>query len=123
MGFPLERFEAYRRAVGFVKQVNRVVKSPPEGCGNLLNQLRRAAVSIPLNIAEGYGRYNPADKRRFYLIARGSCYECAAAVDLCLEFGLVDASTHSSLMDDLDQVSRMLTALARRGQKQPPATQ
>jgi four helix bundle protein len=114
MGGPLGTFEVYRRSVQFVDHVNQATEVPREGNAHLVTQLRRAASSIPLNIAEGYGRYNPRDKRRFYLIARGSCFECVAAVDLCRGVGILDDEVRSTLLGDLDEIGRMLTALARR---------
>jgi four helix bundle protein len=106
--------EVYRRSLKVVKQIRESVSPSATGYGSLVSQLRRAATSISLNIAEGYGRYNAGDKRRFYLIARGSCYECATAVELCLDAGLIDEASYSLLSRDLDEISRMLTGLARR---------
>ena len=49
----------------------------------LSDQLRRGSLSIPLNLAEGVGKANEADRRRYYQIARGSATECGAILDAC----------------------------------------
>src|SRR5215470_19794090 len=75
-----EKLDCYRLAVEFQSLAARLL--PKHGCAGLRDQLDRASVSIVLNIAEGAGRFSPADKARFYGIARGSATECAAIVDL-----------------------------------------
>lgn len=54
------------------------------GYSTIKDQLKRAAFSIPLNIAEGSGKSHRADKRKFYGIARGSAMECAAICDVLM---------------------------------------
>ena len=79
----------------------------------LVDQLRRAALSVPLNIAEGAGRVSEADVARHYGIARGSAMECAAIVDVLRVLGALDEARHSSALDLLGRVVSMLTKLAR----------
>ncbi|MBU0718146.1 MAG: four helix bundle protein [Planctomycetes bacterium] len=88
----------------------------PQGYAHLVSQLRRAATSVPLNIAEGYGRYNPKEKGRFYRIARGSCYECVAAVEICHRCSVLDDKARTIIRDELDATGRMLTGLIRSGE-------
>jgi hypothetical protein len=72
-----ERLDAYRVAVEFQLVAASIVSG--RKLGALRDQLDRASVSIVLNIAEGSGRFTPAEKAHFYLIARGSAMECRAA--------------------------------------------
>ena len=74
----LKNFRTYLLAVNFYRQA-RCQKLP----GYLQNQLERAASSIALNLAEGYGRRSKAEQRHFYTIAMGSLRECQAAIELC----------------------------------------
>lgn len=65
--------DAYKLALKVLKAAYRVSRSlPVEEKYNLADQMRRAAVSVTLNIAEGYGRYHYLDSLRFYYIVRGS---------------------------------------------------
>ncbi len=74
----LHRLDCYRLAVEFHRMVADLA---PRGSG-LGDQLRRAAASIALNLAEGHGRLTRAEQARFTLIARGSALECLAILDL-----------------------------------------
>ena len=74
-----------------------------------------------LNIAEGAGRFSPADKARFYGIARGSATECAAIVDIILSRGLASASTCRRGRALLVRIVQMLTRLAAETASRPAA--
>ena len=58
---------------------------------NLIQQIRRAAVSVRLNIAEGSSRKSPAERKRFYEIARGSLIEIDCAIDICVSLKYLTA--------------------------------
>ena len=77
----------YRVAVEFQLLAASIVAG--RRLGALRDQLDRASVSIVLNVAEGSGRFAPADKAHFYLIARGSAMECLAALSLLYARSLV----------------------------------
>jgi four helix bundle protein len=66
-----------------------------------------------LNIAEGSGRYSKADKRNFYVIARGSVFECVAIFDYLKDIQAIDQDTFIALYNDLDELSRMLFSMAK----------
>jgi four helix bundle protein len=81
-----EDLDCYKLALQVFREAYRVVDLlPPEEKYNLADQLRRAATSILLNIAEGYGRYHYLDSLRFYYIARGSIMETLSAFIACDE--------------------------------------
>ena len=72
-------FKTYNLAVAFYKDsLTLKLKA------HLKDQLERAAASVALNLAEGAGRFSPADQRRFFSIAYGSLKECQAILDLSL---------------------------------------
>ena len=79
-----EYLECYQLSLSVTREVYQVAQRlPAEEKYNLADQLRRAAVSSTLNIAEGYGRYHYLDSLRFYYIARGSLNEVLSAFITC----------------------------------------
>ena len=83
-----EDLECYQLALQVFREAYRIGKQLPlEEKYNLSDQLRRAAGSAVLNIAEGYGRYHYLDSLRFYYIARGSMSEILSTFILCHEAG------------------------------------
>jgi len=83
-----EDLECYQLALRALREAYRVVKLlPPEERYNLAHQMRKSAVSVVLNIAEGYGRYHYLDSLRFYYIARGSLDETLSGFIICDEVG------------------------------------
>jgi len=86
---------------------------PKDEIYGLRSQLRRAAVSVPSNIAEGYGRRTTAEYTRALNIAYGSNCELETQLLLAKELGYIPASEHGRLSRDLAEVERMLTALRR----------
>lgn len=72
-----ERLEAYKKAIIFTDWAYKITKGFPKSEQfATVSQLRRAALSIPLNIAEGSGRYNKKERRHFYRMSKSSAYEC-----------------------------------------------
>ena len=76
------------------------------------SQLRRAAVSVPMNIAEGYGRKRSAEEfKRFLVIALGSCNEVSVILDLAADLGYLAKEEHKRWSGQIGEVGRMLTKL------------
>jgi len=86
---------------------------PAEEKFGLVAQLRRAAVSIPSNIAEGRGRLGAGEFRRFVSIARGSVTEVDTQIAVAVALGFTDAKGTASLSAKLDRLSKMLFSLYR----------
>lgn len=111
--FDHERLDVYQAAIHFVVLANQVTESLPRGRGYLADQLQRAATSIPLNITEGAGEFSPAEKARFYRIARRSATECAAILDVCNRLGLTSEEHHGLGRELLVRIVCMLVRLSR----------
>ncbi|MEI8139182.1 MAG: four helix bundle protein [bacterium] len=79
--FDHEKLNVYKEAIKFVVWADELLETLPKNLA-VHGQLDRAATSIPLNIAEGNGKYTAPDRCRFFDIARGSALECAACLDV-----------------------------------------
>ncbi len=106
-----EDLDAYKAAIEFLALATTLVENFPRGHGALVDQLRRAALSIPLNIAEGYGKRGGDDRARFYDIARGSAHECGAILDASMVLKLVDETTFATGKTLLHRIVSMLVKM------------
>jgi four helix bundle protein len=107
--FGFQRLDVYRCASQFLGLAIHLAERAPRGYGELGEQLRRAALSVPLNIAEGSGK-SERDARRFYAIARGSALECAAILDA---FGALEFVQDTDLSEPLELLERIVSMLSR----------
>jgi len=97
-----------------VRAVYSVTKSMPESERfGLVSQLRRASVSVPSNIAEGYGRGTTKDYIRFLRSARGSLYEIDTQLLLAVDLALANQGAAQPAFDLVTECSRILVALVR----------
>jgi four helix bundle protein len=110
--FGFQRLDAYQAATKFLAEAIRLASKVPRGQGDLVDQLRRAALSTPLNIAEGSGKFS-RDARRYYTIARGSALECAAILDALVALGLFTDDDLEQGRSFLERLVSMLTGLIR----------
>jgi len=78
-----EKLDVYQCALRFLAVTAQVSDKLPKGNSSILDQLKRASLSIVLNIAEGCGKPTPKENSRFFSIARGSAMECGAILDAC----------------------------------------
>lgn len=113
MAFFFENMDVYKRAIDFTDKVAAVSRTFPRGQAIISDQLRRAANSIPLNVAEGSGRWNKGEKRQFYMISRGSAFECVAAAEICFRQSLIDKEKQEELRAELEAICQMLTKLIK----------
>jgi four helix bundle protein len=98
----------FRHAVEAVAVIDELAEELPEGRAYIRDQLRRAANSIALNIAEGAGEFVPAEKARFYRMAKRSATECAGQLLVCERLGLAEAPRIDASLDPLQRVIAML---------------
>ena len=114
MSFDFRKLDVYKRTLEFISKANCFCKTSPKLPFFLQNQLKRAALSILTNLAEGSGRWHSKDKRYFYLISRGSVYECVAIIDSCRKVRQGAGEETSGLLEDLLDITKMLTKLIQR---------
>jgi four helix bundle protein len=87
---------------------------PKEEVYGLVSQMRRAALSIASNIAEGFNRYHNKEYRQFLYIALGSCAELETQIEVSLFLGYITQSVRDKIIEKLDHESRMLRNLIKR---------
>jgi four helix bundle protein len=105
----------WQKAMVLVTEIYKVTKSFPrrEDYG-LTSQLSRCAVSIPSNIAEGYGRNSRNEYIRFLQIASGSLYELQTQLEIAANLGYLKKDEFELLYESTREVERMLSVLIRR---------
>ncbi len=100
----------YQRSYETALEIHRLtLKFPAFERGELGTQLRRASSSIPINIAEGYGRKRSSmDFKRFLVIALGSCDETSVLLDFAHDLNYLDEETYTKLKGKYDEIGRGL---------------
>ncbi len=112
MAFPFENLEVYKISLQFNLAIENVLQRSGI-TRTAYDQLSRAALSIPLNIAEGNGRWHKGDKRQFFLIARGSVFECIPILEILYLKNILDKEQRENLRSQLESLGKMLTKLAQ----------
>ena len=113
MAFGFEDLNVYRKAIEFVNRIYSVTKSyPKDELFGLVSQLRRAAVSISLNIAEGFAR-SKKDFARFLDMARGSVFECVTILNISVKQNYMSSKQFTLLESELVELSKMLSGLKK----------
>ena len=111
---PHHKLDAWNNAVRLVVDIYKATESfPKEERYGLTSQIRRAAVSIPANIAEGAGRYSHREFAHFLSNAQGSASELETELIISNRLGYLDEETYSDLMTPLDRIGRLITGLSR----------
>jgi len=109
--FKFEELHVYQDSLEFSKNMYLLTKKwPREETYGLIDQLKRAAVSISLNIAEGSSR-TKKDFDHFLSLSRGSCYECVAVLQTAKKLGYVNESEFSSTYEECEKIARKISAL------------
>ena|SRR5688572_11412956 len=98
-----------------ILEVYRVTKEfPKEELYGLVGQMRRASLSAPSNVAEGFNRVHNREYRQFLFVALGSCAELETQVEVAFELGYLSQADRDHLLGDLDHESRMLRNLIKK---------
>ncbi len=111
--FPYENLEVYKKAYNTNQLVYRFLKGNKTIPAYAKDQLGRASLSIMLNIAEGSGKFSNKDRRNFYVIARGSAFECASLVTFLKEEEEVLNDIAVNLLTNYEDISRMLFTMIK----------
>src|SRR5437016_2723487 len=110
--FDHEKLNVYYEALDFVGQATELLERVPKTMA-VHNQLDRASTAIPLNIAEGTGKFTPPDRCRYYDTARGSALECAACLDVLVVKKVLSKEQITQSKEVLISVVSMLVGLIK----------
>jgi four helix bundle protein len=112
MGESYRDLIAWRKAMDLVTEIYRATRAfPRHELYGLTNQLRRAAVSVPSNIAEGQARYSQKEFRHFLSHARGSLVEIETQLTIAQNLGYLPAQQSNALLGKAAEVGRILNGL------------
>jgi four helix bundle protein len=111
--FDHEKLDVYRNSIAFCGWVGDFSPSITQKT-TAKDQLDRASTSVPLNIAEGNGKFSVKDRARFLEMARGSALECAAALDVLVARKLATVDQVADAKTQLVAIVRMMIGLLKR---------
>src|SRR5947209_7894207 len=111
--FDHEKLDVYNEAIAFCGWVGEFLDTVTAKAA-AKDQLDRASTSVPLNIAEGNGKFSPADRARFFEVARGSAVECAACLDVFVVRKFANFEQIGTAKEQLVKIVQMLVGLLRR---------
>jgi four helix bundle protein len=118
--FGFEKLEVWQKAVEYAGTIYQVTRSfPDEERFGLTNQLRRSAVSVSSNIAEGSSRSSAADFSRFLEIAYGSLLESVSELKVAQNQQFLGSGVYENAYNEAEQVAKMLSGLRRKVRKNP----
>ncbi len=109
-----ERLDVYHKSIRYLALSAGIASRLPRGNADLADQLKRAALSVPLNIAEATGRTGVLDNARHFAIARGSALESGAILDACHALGFLESEAFEEAKHLLVAIVSMLSKLCVR---------
>lgn len=108
--FDFQKLDVYQKSKRFYIDTKTVI-TVTKLDNYIKDQLSRAAFSVPLNLAEGSGKFSKADRKNYYTTARASLYECVAILDILIEEKKIDESFYQSQLKNADELSRILYSM------------
>jgi four helix bundle protein len=109
--FDFEKLTVYQKSKKLNQDILKYLKGNNYLDTFLRDQLKRASISVLLNIAEGSGRFTKPDKKNFYTIARGSVYECVAIIGIIKDENQLSQEQFSGFYSRFEEISKMLLGL------------
>ena len=111
---PHKRLEAWKQSMDLVIEIYRTTGNfPSQEIYGLTNQIRRAAVSVPSNIAEGAARQTKKEFSNYLHMAQGSLSELDTQIELARRLGYLDAKSWDTLDSRMKQIDKMISGLIR----------
>ena len=112
--YSFEKLDVWKISKEFAKHIYQITdKFPYKERKGIIDQLQRAALSIPNNLAEGSGRITAKDKAKYTTIAYGSLMECLNLIIISHDKLLIKTVTYKELRNEIEEISRKLSNLRR----------
>ena len=110
--FDFQKLDVYQKSKNFCKEIHSIMDEM--NFDRVTNdQLRRASFSIMLNIAEGTSRFSNKDRKNFFMISRGSAFECVAILEYLVETEEITKEVFLECEKNLEEISKMLFGLIK----------
>lgn len=112
--FGFENLDVWKRAIELAKSIYEMTANfPSEERFGLVTQMRRCAVSVSANIAEGFSRWSPNEQGRFMEVSFGSLMELISEAKIAEQQNFISNAYYIKLHDEVEEISRMLSGLRR----------
>lgn len=110
-----KKLDIFKKSIQLVKRVYKLSSTlPKEELFGLTSQMKRAAISVPSNIAEGCARKSSIERKRFYEISRSSLVELDTQLEIACELKMLDSQILDELDDNINHVFALLTNLINK---------
>ncbi len=107
--------DIWKAGIELVKDIYRLTdKFPRQEMYGIVSQMRRSAISIPSNVAEGFKRYHNKEHGRFLYVTLGSCAELETQITIAKELKYIQEDKEITLLEKLDRIGRMITNLLKK---------
>ncbi len=111
--FDFEKLSVYQNIRWHNKIMLPIIFSIQKDYPYLADQLKRASLSVQLNLAEGTGRVSNQDKKRFYIISRSSLFECVSILQSFKDLNAINEDRYNELYESYETISKMLLGMIR----------
>ena len=110
--FDFQNLEVYKKAKLFHFNCKEIILENKLD-RYVVDQLGRASFSVPLNIAEGSGKFSKADRKNYFTTARATLFECVAVLDILKDENKISESDLDTMIKDADELSRILYSMIK----------
>ena len=107
--------EIWKKGIEVVKDIYKLTqKLPKQEMYGLVSQMRRSAISVPSNVAEGFKRFHNKEYKQFLHMSLGSCAELETQITIAKELRCIQENEEAILLEKLDHIGRMISNLLKK---------
>jgi four helix bundle protein len=111
--FLFEDLNVYQRSLKMAIDLCKIGSEFPYKFSRIRDQLIGAVISVPLNIAEGWGRKSEKEKKNFYKISLSSLFECIPLLEICLDLNLLKKLEYEKFRKEITEIAMMIHGLIK----------